>query len=123
MNKNYWITLSLVFCLCLLLVAGGCEISMGGWPQAKYERTVQKQVPLAAGSTVVTETSFGSVTVVGADVTDCNVTAKIFAQAPTEQEAQEIAEQVQIKLEQIGNTLEIMAERSVFPVLIIPDSL
>jgi DUF4097 and DUF4098 domain-containing protein YvlB len=111
MNKNYWVTLALGFCLCSLLVAGGCEISMGGWPQAKYERTVQKQVPLAAGSTVVTETSFGSVTVVGADVTDCNVTAKIFAQAPTEQEAQEIAEQVQIKLEQVGNTLEIKAEK------------
>jgi DUF4097 and DUF4098 domain-containing protein YvlB len=111
MNKNYWITLALGFWLCSLLFAGGCEISIGGWPQVKYERTVQQQMPLEASSTVVTKTSFGSITVVGSDVTDCNVTAKIFAQAPTEQEAQEIAEQVQIKLEKIGNTLEIKAEK------------
>jgi len=111
MKKKNGVIIALGFYLCSLLVAGGCGISIGGWPQAKYERTVQQQVPLAAGSTVITETSFGSVTVVGADVTDCNVTANIFAQAPTEQEAQEIAEQVQIKLERIGNTLEIKAEK------------
>jgi len=111
MNKNYWITLALGFCLCSLLIASGCEIPIGGWPKAKYERTVQQQVPLAPGSTVIAETSFGSVTVVGADVTDCNVTAKIFVKAPTEQEAQEIAEQVQINLELTGNALTIKAEK------------
>jgi DUF4097 and DUF4098 domain-containing protein YvlB len=111
MKKSYWLILALGFSVGSLLTAGGCEISIGNRPQAKYERTVQQQVPLAPGSTVTAETSFGSVTVVGADVTDCNVTANIFVKAPTEQEAQEIAEQVQIKLEPTGNTLTIKAEK------------
>jgi DUF4097 and DUF4098 domain-containing protein YvlB len=111
MSKNYLVILSLGFCLILLFTACCCDIHIGDWSRAKYERVVQQQAPLAPGSIVITETSFGSIAVIGAEVADCNVTAKIFVQAPTEQEAQEIAEQVQIKLEQTGNTLTIKAEK------------
>jgi DUF4097 and DUF4098 domain-containing protein YvlB len=111
MKKKDGVVIILGLCLGLFLTTIGCNISIGNWPQARYERTAQQQVPLASGSTLVTETSFGSITVAGADVTDCNVTANIFAQAPTEQEAQELADQVQIKLEQTGNILTVTAEK------------
>ncbi len=94
-----------------MLAVIGCDIQIDGWSRAKYERTVQQQAPLAPGSNLIAETTFGSIKVIGADVTDCNVTAKIVVQAPTEQEAQKIAEQVQIILEQTGNTLTIKAEK------------
>jgi DUF4097 and DUF4098 domain-containing protein YvlB len=111
MKKKYRIILALTFCLCSLLIVTGCDIQLGDWMQAKYERTVQQQAPLAAGSTVVAKTSFGSVTITGADVTDCNVVAEICGKAPTEQEAQELAEQVKIELETLGNTLTVKAEK------------
>jgi len=109
--KKYCTVLTLGFCLCSLLIVSGCDIHMGDWSRAKYERTVQQQAPLGPGSTVVAKTSFGSVTITGADVTDCNVVAQIRVQAPTEQEAREIAEQVKIKLESVGQTLTVKAEK------------
>jgi DUF4097 and DUF4098 domain-containing protein YvlB len=109
--KKYCTVLALGICLCLLLIVSGCDIQIGDWGKAKYERTVQRQTSLAPGSTVVAKTSFGSITITGADVTDCNVVAQIRVQAPTEQEAQEIAEQVKIKLEPVGQTLTVKAEK------------
>ena len=111
MKKKYCTVLTLGFCLCSLLIVVGCDIQIGDWGKAKYERTIQQQAPLAPGSTVVAKTSFGSVTITGADVTDCSVVAQIRVQAPTEEEAQEIAEQVKIKLEPVGQTLTVKAEK------------
>ena len=111
MKKKYCTVLTLGFCLCLLLIISGCDIQIGDWGKAKYERTVQQQAPLAPGSTVVAKTSFGSVTITGADVTNCSVVAQIRVQAPTEEEAQEIAEQVKITLEPVGQTLTVKAEK------------
>ncbi|MBA7630890.1 hypothetical protein ES703_38415 [subsurface metagenome] len=111
MKKKYCTVLTLGFCLCSLLIVVGCDIQIGDWGKAKYERTIQQQAPLAPGSTVVAKTSFGSVTITGADVTNCSVVAQIRVQAPTEEEAREIAEQVKIKLEPVGQTLTVKAEK------------
>ncbi|MFH1718795.1 MAG: DUF4097 family beta strand repeat-containing protein [Planctomycetota bacterium] len=112
MKRNYWTILALGICLCPLLIAVGCDIHIGGdWGQAKCERTVRQQTPLAAGSTVVAETSLGSVTIVGADVTDCNVVAVICGRASTEEQARELAEQVKIELEKVGDRLTVKAEK------------
>ncbi|MHC4727813.1 MAG: DUF4097 family beta strand repeat-containing protein [Planctomycetota bacterium] len=100
-----------VLALCLLLIVTGCDFQLGNWGRAKYERTVQKQAPLDSGSTVVAQTSSGSITITGADVNDCSVVAQIRAQALTEEEAQQTAEQVEIILEQVGNTLTVKAEK------------
>jgi len=102
-------------CVCSLLVIGSCGIQIGNWSQAKYERTVQQQAPLAAGATLVSETAAGSISVAGADTADCNVIATISARAPTEEEAQQIAEQVKVKLESVGQTLTVRAEKPHLP--------
>jgi len=97
--------------LCLLLIVTGCDFQFGDWGRAKYEKTVQKQTPLDSGSTVIAQTSSGSITITGADVTDCNVVAEICVRALTEEEARETAEQVEITLEQVGNTLTVKAKK------------
>ena len=109
MKKKYY--LIPVIGLCLLFIVTGCDFQIGNWGRAKYERTVQKQIPLDSGSTVVARTSSGSITVTGADVTDCSVVAEIRVRALTEEEARETAEQVEIILEQVGNTLTVKAEK------------
>ena len=112
MKKDYFTKISLGCLLCLLIFLPSCScINIGCWPQAEFERTVQVSAPLAAGSMLVAETGRGSITITGADVTDCNVTAEICARAPTEQEAQQIANQVKIHLEPAGKTLTVKTEK------------
>ena len=57
------------------------------------------------------DTSFGDIKINGADTTDCNVTARITGHAPTAEEAKQLAEQTQIKLETDGKTLVVRADK------------
>ncbi len=98
-------------CMCLLVIVSGCDIQIGGWGQAKYERTVQKQAPISPGSKLYVDTSAGSITITGGDVTECSVIAEICGRAPTEDEAQLLAEQVTIELETNGDTLTVKADK------------
>jgi len=106
MNKGYFTKLSLVCLLCLLVVSASCCINVGGWAlNAKCERTVHLSAPLKSGSTFAARTHNGSITIAGAEVTDCNLTATIIARAVTEEDAREVAEQTKVKLEPFGNRL------------------
>ncbi|UCF43478.1 MAG: DUF4097 family beta strand repeat protein [Planctomycetota bacterium] len=102
---------SLGWSLCLLVLVASCGINIGSCFKAKHKRTDQLSAPIEPGSTLVAETSFGSITVRGANVATCDVTAEITVQAPTEKEAQEIAENVKITLESIGKTLTLDVEK------------
>ncbi len=101
----------LALSIAAVLAATGCDFQMGNWSQARYERTITTQRPLPAGSTLDVETSSGSIAVTGADVTDCDIVATVTAQAPTEEEAQELAEQVTIEAEPVGRTLKVRADK------------
>jgi len=107
MAKNYRKILPVV-CLCSLLTVGGCYL-----PIAKYERTVELSSPLAEGSLFATETHNGSVTVNGASVTDCSLTATIIARAASEEEAQKLAEQTKISLEPSPGKLTAKIEKPI----------
>ncbi|MHC4457484.1 MAG: DUF4097 family beta strand repeat-containing protein [Planctomycetota bacterium] len=111
MKKDYFVKPSLSCLLCLLILLPGCYINIGGLCSAKFERTDKLSAPLSAGSTLAAETSFGSITVTGADVVDCHVIAEICVQAPTEEEAARIAEKVKIKLVPAGATLTVKVEK------------
>ncbi len=106
MKNKYWVILTLTFFLFPLLTGSGCDIE-----KVEYQRTEDVSVPLESGSTLVAETDFGSITVSGADVADCNITATIFVKAPTEEEAKEIAEKVKIKAEPVDKTLTVKVEK------------
>ncbi len=110
MKKNYSIVSAIGFYFCLLLIVSGCVIRMGDWPRAKYEKTIKLQAPMESGSILVANTSYGSITVRGANTTDCSVFATIRVQAPSEEEAAEIAEKVKIELEPAGKTLTVRAD-------------
>jgi len=111
MKKNYPIILYLGLCFCSLLAVSGCIVEIGNGPRAKYEKTIRLRAPLESGSTIVAKTSYGSIKIGGADTADCNVVATISVQAPTEDEAAEIAEQVNIHLEPVGKTLTVRADK------------
>lgn len=104
-------SLIVAFVSSLLLFADGCNFYIGDWAQAKYEKIVHQQGPLEPGSTLKVATSSGSITITGADVTDCNMVAYITVRAPSEVEAGEIAEKVSIIFERSDKTLTIRADK------------
>lgn len=106
MSKNHRKILPVGFCLCWFLTISGCYL-----PIAKYERTVELSAPLAEGSLFAAQTHNGSITVNGASVTDCNLTATIIARAGTEEKAQKLAEQTKIILEPSPGRLTAKIEK------------
>ncbi len=103
--------MALALSVAAVLATAGCDFQMGNRSQARYERTITTQRPLAAGSTLDVETSSGAIAIRGAEVTDCDIVATVTAQAPTEEEAQELAEQVTIEAQPVGRTLKVRADK------------
>jgi len=95
----------------MLLVCTSCiVIHSGDWDGVRYEREVELSAPLAAGSSFSAETRGGSINVQGVETSDCKVLAKIVAHAGTEERAQELAEQVEMRLEPAGAGLKVVTE-------------
>jgi DUF4097 and DUF4098 domain-containing protein YvlB len=88
------------------LILSGCEISL-----VKHTRAVQLSAPLSTGSTFAAQTHNGSITIYGADIVDCNLTATITARAATEEAAKKLAEKTKITLEPSGNKLAAKIEK------------
>ena len=99
MRNGHLTRTSLAFLLCIALLAAGCNM------RAKYQRTVRLSAPMSPGSTFTAQTHNGYIKTDGADVADCNMVATITARAATEEQAQELAEKVEISLEPSGDGL------------------
>ncbi len=106
--KKYTVPL-LLYYLLITTFSFGC-VNIGDSCKAKHEKTKNLSVPFAPGQTLQLKNNVGEIIITGADVKDCNVTATIIAKAKTEEQAKELAEEVQIKLEPYGNKLYIKAE-------------
>lgn len=101
--------------LCALsLIAAGCVIHTSGCNisvnQARFERTTQQQAPLGSNTAIDVESPNGAITITGAETAEFNVEARITGYAPTEEEAQELAEKTEIRLEPAGDTLRVRAD-------------
>ncbi len=112
--------IALVVMTALVLSVGGCIIVRDGewdggpWNQrAKFERTVELQHPMAAGGTLVVSTSSGSIETTGQETDQVQAVATITARAANEEEAQKLAEQVEISFQESGDKLEIKADKPV----------
>jgi hypothetical protein len=84
---------------------------MGSCPQARYERTEELTASMAGLEALDVETSFGSIIIAGDDVTECTIKVKIFAQAPSAEEAKQLLEEAKLKAEPVGRTLNIAVEK------------
>jgi DUF4097 and DUF4098 domain-containing protein YvlB len=108
MEFYYCTKKTLLICLlCILTISAGSCINGGSWFKAEFQKSEKLKAPLAPGSTLTLDNEVGSITIEGQDVLNCTVDATVKAKAPTEEEAQELAKQVKIALEQNGNTLTV----------------
>lgn len=95
-----------------LLLLSSCTIENGRWgSRAKYERTVEMEHPLAAGSALTVATASGSIAVTGQPVETCRFVATIEVRAPSEEEAAELAEEVELRFVESDSGLAIRADR------------
>jgi DUF4097 and DUF4098 domain-containing protein YvlB len=92
------------------LFAGGCNVQFGNWSGAHYERTVELRHPMADGSTLSVATASGAIDVEGQERNEALVVATIRGQAPTEDEARELAEATEIRFESAGDRVTIKAD-------------
>jgi hypothetical protein len=111
MKDRHMIKVSLGSLLCLFALLAGCCINLGCTMLGKYERTTQLSAPLSPGSTFAAKTHNGSITITGADVTDCNLTATIVTRAATDEEAQELSDQVKVTLVPSGDRLTLKIDK------------
>ncbi len=105
MKNGHFTRVSLSCLLCLLALLAGCYMNTSCAMRAKHQRTVRLSAPLQPGSAFAAQTHNGSITINGADVADCNLTATIVARAVTEEQAKELAEKTKVTLESSGNKL------------------
>jgi len=99
------------FLVLVLLACTSCiVINAGDWNGARYEKEVELSAPLAAGSSFAAETRDGAIKVQGVETGECRVLAKIVAHARTEDRAQELAEQIEVRLEPAGAGLKVVTE-------------
>ncbi|NOR67469.1 MAG: DUF4097 family beta strand repeat protein [Woeseiaceae bacterium] len=106
MKKHLLINSCLAVCLYALTVFSGCSDF-----KAKYGRTSNVSVPVGQAAELCVETAVGSITITGADVTDCNITAEITVKAETQEEARKLAEQVKIEAKRDGDKLSVKASK------------
>ncbi len=106
------ILLNLFFGLVTLAVVG-CDINICGCSpgNAKYERAEEHTVPMGGIEAIDVDTMFGSVTVAGDETDECRIEAKLTARAPSNQEAEQIAEQTKIKIEPVGEMLKVYIDK------------
>ena len=92
-------TLIIGFCL------AGCV------PQEEYKRVVLLSESMLPGSTFTAQTHNGAIKLSGTETTLCDLTATITARADTQENAQKLAEAVNLKRQPTGNGLKFIIEK------------
>jgi DUF4097 and DUF4098 domain-containing protein YvlB len=86
-------------------------MGMGRLVRERYERIERVSSPATGIEQLSVDTSYGDIKIKGADTGDCNVSAKITAQAPNTNEAKSLAEQTKITLQVQGKALFVRAQK------------
>lgn len=104
---------SCVLGVLFLVTTPGCDEEFATWRatgQSQFERPLSRQIALETIDTLDVTTRSGAIAVTGTDAADCGLEARIVAYAPTEQEAQDLAEQVEIVGQAAGSTMKIRSK-------------
>jgi hypothetical protein len=100
-------------CLCIALacvaVFSGCYVPFGDAFKAKAERTEELTAALDGIAALHVSTNVGTITLEAADATEAHITAAITVKAKTQEEAEQLVEEVRIAAEPSGDALVIKA--------------
>ena len=107
MRAGAFVRIGIVAGLAAMLLAG-CYIHTDMF-KAKFSRSEDLTAPLANITVLDVATNVGTIRLEAAQVTEVHIAAEVKVRAPTEERAQELAEQVRIVVEPTGQTLTIKA--------------
>ncbi|MBN1508721.1 MAG: DUF4097 family beta strand repeat protein [Sedimentisphaerales bacterium] len=112
MNKGLYARTALACLLTLTaFLTTSCIVISHHSERVRCEKEVPLSAPLQPGSSFSASTDDGSVTVKGLDTSECKVQAKVVAYAETQEAAEELARQIDIRLEPAGNDLRVVIDR------------
>jgi len=115
MGRNGATQVVLYTTLAVISLVVGCYINAGGGGcstgnyRAKAQRTEEMTVPLTDITALDITTNVGMIQLDSAEAAEAHITAEITVRAKTEEEAQELVEQVRISAEPSGRGLVIKA--------------
>ena len=114
MQKNNSFKKISLYCVLIfsMLLASCCmNVSCIG-PQEKFTKIVHMPLtPLLPGSGFAAKTHNGSITVTGADVSECNLTATVEGRARTVEEAEDVVEQTELRFEHTSDGLVFVIQK------------
>ena len=93
----------------IALIAGFCLA--GCVPQEEYQRVVLLSESMQPGSTLTAQTHNGAIKLAAIEIASCDLTATITARADTQENAQKLAEAVNVKLQSASNGLKFIIEK------------
>jgi hypothetical protein len=95
----------MLFCCTSCIYVEGCDT------MARCERQVPLSAPLELGSSFSADTGDGSITLEGTETSECTLEATIVAHARTQEQAEELAGQIDVRLEPAGKGLRVVIDR------------
>lgn len=99
----------MVFLTGSCIYVSGCD---GSWHRlARYDKQIELSAPLTLGSSLSARTRDGSIRIEGAPTDECRLTATIVAHAVTQEQAEEIAERIDVRLEPCPGGLAVVIEK------------
>jgi hypothetical protein len=104
------LAVTLLACTSCVYIDTGDGAWHGRGDMIRHEREVPLTASLPAGSSFAAETGDGSITARGVETSECTVVAKIVAHARTAERAQELAEEVEVRLEPSGAGLKVVID-------------
>lgn len=112
MNKGLYARTALACLLTLTaFLSTSCIVIGHHTERVRCERDVPLSAPLQPGSSFSASTDDGSITVKGLDTSECRVQAKVVTYARTQEAAEELAQQIKVRLEPAGNGLKVVIDR------------
>lgn len=94
-----------LFCCTSCIYIESCDT------MARCEKEVPLSAPLEPGSSFRAETGDGSIALEGTETSECTLMATIVAHARTEEDAEELAGQIDVRLEPAGKGLRVSIDR------------
>jgi len=112
MNKGLYARTALV---CLFPVTAflstSCIVIGDHVETARFEKEVPLSAPLQPGSSFSAVTNDGAIVVNGLDTSECKVLARVVTHARTQEAAEELAQQIDVKLVPAGEGLKVVIDR------------
>ncbi|HNS19408.1 MAG TPA: DUF4097 family beta strand repeat-containing protein [Sedimentisphaerales bacterium] len=95
----------------MLFCCTSCVYVNVGDSTTRCEKVVPLAAPLEAGSSFLADTDDGSIRLQGTQTSECTLQATIAAHARTEERAQELIEQIGVRLEATDKGLQVVIDR------------